>query len=39
MVNMHMIIVNTEHCKTITSCCNILTRGRDAGVADEHRRL
>jgi len=36
MVNMHVLIVNTERCKTITLCCEILTRGRDAGVSDEH---
>ena len=38
MVNMHVLIVNTECCKTVTMCCEILSRGRDAGVSDEHER-
>jgi hypothetical protein len=33
---MHVILVNTECCETVTLCCEILSRGRDTGVADEH---
>jgi hypothetical protein len=36
MVYMHVSIVNTECCKTITLCCNILSRGRNEGVSSEH---
>jgi len=32
---MHVLIINTERCKTITLCCEILSRGRDAGASDE----
>ena len=33
---MHVLIVNTERRKTITLCCEILSRGRHTGVTDEH---
>ena len=33
---LHVLIVNTERCETITLCCEILSLGRDAGVSDEH---
>ena len=36
VVNMDVLIVNTERCKTITLCCEILSRRRDTGVTDEH---
>jgi hypothetical protein len=33
---MDVLLVNTHCCKTITLCREILSRGRHAGVSDEH---
>jgi len=39
VVNVYVVIVHTQCCKTVTLCCEILSSGHDAGVSDEHRRL
>jgi len=36
VVNMHVLIVNTERCKSVSLCCEILSRGRHTGVSDEN---
>jgi hypothetical protein len=36
VVNMHVLIVITQRCKTITLRREGLPRGRDAGISDEH---
>ena len=36
VVNMHVLILNTECCKTVTLCCEIPSGRRDAGISDEH---
>ena len=36
VVNMHVLIANTERPKTIALCCEILPGGRDTGMPDEH---
>ena len=33
---MDMLIINTQCCKTVTLRCEILSRGRDPGLPDEH---
>ena len=33
---MHVLIVGTQRCKTVTLCCEILSQSRDASVSDEH---
>jgi hypothetical protein len=34
VVNMHVLIIDTQCCKTIALCCKILARRRNAGVSE-----
>jgi hypothetical protein len=34
---MDVLIINTECCKTVTLCCEILSRGRHTCISDEHQ--
>lgn len=38
VVDMRMIIVNTERPRAVTFCCEILSRCRDASVPDGHQQ-